>query len=152
LGVKDFNSVVTPPKIAGIKANVPFYKLAWLINQSFNIKLAFNLDWTKSNNETEISKHQHYFCRFDDVELNWHLIQNKGDMSYFFQTKPMFDYLLICNGEDIYNYFERAMQSIKTNSKIDFIHPFDFQLVKSKEAFFNNFLKTKLFIEEYLHV
>lgn len=100
----------------------------------------------------ELSKHQHYFCRFEDVELNWHLIQNKGDMSYFFQTKPLFDYLLICNGEDIYNYFERAMQSIKSSPKIDFIHPFDFQLVKSKEAFFNNFLKTKSFIEEYLHV
>ncbi|HEY1047034.1 MAG TPA: hypothetical protein VGF79_11385 [Bacteroidia bacterium] len=152
MGAKDFNNVVTPPKIAGIKAGAPFYHLAWQINKSFSIELALNLDWTKQVDEITTSLHKHYFYRFEDVELNWHLVQNKGSDSYFFQTKPLFDYLLVCNGDDIYGYFERAIEAIKSNRKIEFIHPFDFNLVKSKEAFFNNILKTKSFIEDNLHV
>lgn len=152
LSPKDINNVVTPPKIAGIKAGIPFYQLAWQINKSFDIHLALSMDWSKPTDSGDTSYHKHYFYRFEDVELNWHLIQNKGTESWFFQTKPMFDHLLICNGDDIYDYFGRAVESIKGNRKIEFIHSFDFNLVKSKDSFFNNILHTKSFIEEYPHV
>ncbi|MBL7837598.1 MAG: hypothetical protein JNM67_08785 [Bacteroidetes bacterium] len=151
---KNFNSVIIPPKIAGIKSSVPMFTLAWHINQSFGMNLACNLDWEKEVNTTipAISFHQHYFDVFEDVELNWHLMKNKGSESWFFQSKPMFDYLFICNGDDIYNYFERAVNAIKQNPKIEFVHAFDFGLIKSKDAFFNNILKTKLFIDDLSHV
>lgn len=154
LSQKNFNSVIIPPKIAGIKANLPMFTLAWQINKSFGMNLVGSLDWEKEVNAAipGISFHQHYFDQFEDVELNWHLVRNKGSESWFFQSKPMFDCLFICNGEDIYNYFERAVNAMKLNSKIEFVHPFDFSLVKSKDAFFNNILKTKLFIDDLSHV
>lgn len=154
LSQKDFNSVIVPPKIAGIKAGIPMYNLAWHINRSFSMDLVCCLDWEKETQAqpSDISYHQHYFDQFEDVELNWHLVRNKGSESWFFQSKPMFDYLFICNGEDIYNYFERSIQSLKQNAKIEFVHPFDFGLIKSKDAFFNNILKTKLYIDDSSHV
>lgn len=130
------------------------YALAWQINKSFSMNLTCSLDWDKrvSNSMPEASFHQHYYDFFEDVELNWHLLRNKGSESWFFQSKPMFDYLFICNGDDIYNYFERAVMAIRQNPKIEFVHSFDFNLIKSKDAFFNNILKTKLFIEDLSHV
>lgn len=129
---------------------MPCYRLAWHINASFSMNFALNLDWQKGS-EGALSRHQHYFCSFEDVELNWHLINNRGSETFFFQSKPMFDYLLICNGDDIYGYFERAVQSIGQNKAIDHIFPFDFSLVKSKNSFYQNILETKHFIED-LHV
>lgn len=151
---KDFNSVIIPPKIAGIKANLPMFNLAWQINDSFSMNLACSLDWEKEilESATPKSLHQHYFDHFEDVELNWHLLKNKGSESWFFQTKPLFDYLLICNGDDIYDYFGRAVQAIRLNQKIEFIHPFEFKQIKSKDIFFNNILNTRLFIEDLNHV
>ncbi|MCC6818928.1 MAG: hypothetical protein IT245_08560 [Bacteroidia bacterium] len=151
---KDFNSVIIPPKIAGIKANLPMYHLAWQINRSFNMDLVCSLDWEKEINLPlkTTSFHQHYFDTFEDVELNWHLLRNKGNETWFFQSKPLFDFMLICNGDDIYGYFEKAVAALKQNSKIEFVHPFDFSLIKSKDAFFKNILKTKLYIEDLSHV
>lgn len=146
----DLNATIKPPRIAGIKTNMPGYRLAWHINASFSMNFALNLDWQKGN-EDSLSSHQHYFCSFEDVELNWHLINNRGSGMFFFQSKPMFDYLLICNGDDIYDYFGRAVQSISHNKAIDHIFPFDFSLVKSKNSFYQNILSTKQYIED-LHV
>ena len=118
------------------------------------MNLALNLPWEKelTENTEAYSLHQHYFDAFEDVELNWHLIQNKGSETNFLQSKPMFDFLLICNGDDIYNYFERALEALKTNPKIEFVHAFDFNMVKSKDVFFHNILNTKKFIEDLNHV
>lgn len=154
MSFKDINNGVVPPKIAGIRANIPFYQLAWQINKSYAMNLALNLPWEKPINEEKdcFSFHQHYFDVFEDVELNWHLIQNKGSESWFLQSKPMFDYLLICNGDDIYAYFEKAVEAIKQNNKIEFIHAFNFDLVKSKDAFFHNIIQSKLYLEDLNHV
>lgn len=151
MGNKDFQNLVTPPKIAGIKSVLPAYSLAWQINQCFGMNLILNLEWSKSVSGGIQSQHMHYFCHFEDVELNWHLIQNKGTNAYFFQSRPMFDYLLICNGDDIYAYFERALEAIRTNVKIDNIFSFNFEIMPKKEPVYNNIIKTKYFIED-LHV
>lgn len=151
MGNKDFQNVVIPPKIAGIKSVLPTYLLAWQINKSFGIEMSLNLDWNKVASNGKTSLHHHYYCYFEDVELNWHLVDNKGSEAWFFQSKPMFDYLLVCNGEDIYGYFERAVDAIKTNSKIEHIYPFDFEILPKKEPFYNNILRTKYFLED-LHV
>ncbi len=154
MSFKDINSSIIPPKIAGIRTNLPIYQLAWHINQSFSMDFAYSLPWSKqleSNSDTR-SFHHHFFDTFEDVELNWHLINNKGTELYFLQTKPMFDALLICNGDDIYKYFERAVESIKLNTKIEFIHQFGFDVVKSKDSFFNNLIQTRQFIEDLTHV
>lgn len=143
--------VVTPPKIAGIRSTAPIYRIAWTINRCFHTDFSLSYDWAKSG-EILDSKHSHYFCRFEDVDLNWHLISNKGSEEYFLKTKPLFDALLICDGDDLFSYFDRAIQSVKASRDIEFIHPFDFNLVKSKDSFFSNILNTKYFIEDYLHV
>lgn len=148
---KSFQNVIIPPKIAGIKSVLPDYSLAWQINKSFGIDLVLNIDWEKEVTDLKISKHRHYYCHFEDVELNWHLIQNKGSNAWFFQSKPNFDFLLICNGEDIYGYFERAIESLKSNPNIDNIFSFDFQILPQKEHFYKNTLNTKYFLED-LHV
>lgn len=148
---QDINSVVKPPKIAGIKANLPAYKVAWHINQCYGMNFALNLDWQKEVREKHISSHQHYFYQFEDVELNWHLVNNKGSSAFFFQSRPMFDYLLVCDGDDIYQYFEKAVETIKQNKYIDHIFPFDFELLKSKASYYNNIIRNKYFIED-LHV
>ncbi len=148
---QDFNSVVKPPKIAGIKANMPAYKVAWQINNCYGMNFALNLDWLKEVKDKPMSGHQHYFYQFEDVELNWHLINNKGSSAFFFQSRPMFDFLLVCDGDDIYNYFEKAVDSIRQNKFIDYIFPFDFELVKSKASYYQNIIRNKYFIED-LHV
>jgi hypothetical protein len=148
---QDFNSVVRAPKIAGIKANMPAYKVAWHINDCYGMNFALNLDWEKDVKDKAMSVHQHYFYQFEDVELNWHLINNKGTTAFFFQSRPMFDYLLVCDGDDMYNYFEKAIQSIKDNRHIDHIFQFEFDLVKSKASYYQNIIRNKYFIED-LHV
>lgn len=148
---KELKDVIIPPKIAGIKSTLPDFSLAWQINSSFNSSLELNSDWIKGNKDTSKSFHRHYFCYFEDVELAWHLIQNKGSSGYFFQSKPMFDFLFICNGDDLYNYFERSIDSIKSNLKIDHVFPFDFNLLPNRENYFHNILRTKQFIED-IHV
>lgn len=147
---REFKNVLVPPKIAGIKTALPAHSMAWLINQLYGVQFRLSLDWQKQDKHI-LSHHHHFFCRFEDVELNWHLIQNKGNSMYFCQTKPLFDYLLICNGEDIYSYFERAVEAIKPDRQISIIFPFDFGLLKQKEAYYENFLQTRYFIED-LHV
>jgi hypothetical protein len=148
---KDFNTVVNPPKIAGIKTHLPAYKVAWQINDCYGMNFALNIDWVKEVKEKDASCHQHYFYQFEDVELNWHLINNKGTSAFFFQSRPMFDFLLVCDGDDIYNYFEKAIDTIRQNKHIDHIFPFDFELIKSKSAYYQNIIKNKFFIED-LHV
>ena len=139
------------PKVAGLKSALPEYQVAWQINKSFDIQLGLNLDWMKPLPEDKISIHRHYYCYFEDVELHWHLIKNKGDMAYFLQSNPVFDYLLICQGEDLYNYYERAVQSIQEQSKIEHVFNIPFQKIPSKNLFFDNFLNTKKF-QEALYV
>ncbi len=147
----DINNVIHAPKIAGIKAHMPAYKVAWQINNCYGMNFALNLDWQKEVKDKAVSAHQHYFYQFEDVELNWHLINNRGTTAFFFQSKPMFDYLLVCDGDDIYDYFGKAIDNIKQNKHIDYIFPFDFSLVKSKASYYQNILRNKQFIED-IHV
>jgi len=98
------------PKVAGIKSALPEHQVAWQINKSFDINMGLNLEWVRPLPEKKTSLHRHYYCYFEDVELHWHLIKNKGDQAYFFQSNPLFDYLLICQGEDLYNYFDRTVK------------------------------------------
>jgi hypothetical protein len=148
---QDFTSVVRPPKIAGIKANLPAYKVAWQINHCYGMNFALNLDWQKEVKDKQMSLHQHYFYQFEDVELNWHLVNNKGSSAFFFQSRPMFDFLLVCDGDDIYQYFEKAIDSISRNRHIEHVYPFDFDLLKSKASYYHNIIRNKYFIED-LHV
>jgi hypothetical protein len=124
------------------------HSLAWQINRSFNMNLCMSLDWVRKKDSSDASRHLHYFCRFEDVELNWHLIKNKGDRSYFFNSKPLFDYLLLCNGEDIYGYFERAVEAYKNSDQAGQIFSFGFELLKQKDDYFENILQTRYFIED----
>jgi hypothetical protein len=145
----DFDFSHTFPKIAGIKTVLPDYTLAWHINNSFDMNFSLNLDWEKKGLENLMSKHRHYYYPFEDVELTWHLIKNKGTHAYFFQTKPLFDFFLICDGDDIYNYFERAIEAIKKNPDIENIFEFNFELIPKKAHFYNNILNNKIFIEDF---
>ena len=65
----------TDIQIAGIKANYPAYSVAWQINQAFDMQFHMSLDWAIENKVGEVNKHIHFFEQFEDVELNWHLIQ-----------------------------------------------------------------------------
>jgi hypothetical protein len=113
------------------------------------MNFSLNLDWEKKGVENLMSKHRHYYYPFEDVELTWHLIKNKGTHAYFFQTKPLFDFFLICDGDDMYNYFERAIEAIKKNPDIENIFEFNFELIPKKDHFYNNILNNKSFIEDF---
>ncbi len=134
-------------KIAGIKSVWPTYQVAWQINRDFDMQLAMNIDWKVSMENNMESEHHHYFQNFEDVELNWYLVQNKGTSSALFQSKPLFDYFLICEGNDIYGYFERAFEAIKLNGRLDGIFTFHFAMIKKQANFFDNIKNTKQFIE-----
>ena len=138
-------------KIAGIKSGSQTYQVAWQINHSFDMQMAMNLDWKVSMENKAESEHMHFFQTFEDVELNWHLVQNKGTLTPLFNSKPLFDYFFICEGDDIYGYFERAIEAIKNNDRIDGIYPFHFSLVKKQNQFLSNLKNTKQYIES-LHV
>ncbi|MDI1233864.1 MAG: hypothetical protein PSX81_06260 [bacterium] len=128
----------TDLKIAGIKANLYGYQVAWLVNQSFDMQLTMNEDWIIGEDSTEKSEHLHFFQEFEDVELKWYLVQNRGSAGVLYQSKPLFDYFLICFGEDIYGYFERAVSAIIDAGKIDGIFPLSFSLIKTQENFLTN--------------
>jgi hypothetical protein len=85
------------------------------------------------------------------VELNWHLIENKGSNSYFLKTQPNFDYFLICSGEDLFSYFSRALEDLKKAPKIEHIFGFELSFVKNPDFIYQNIKKTKEFIND-LHV
>ncbi len=138
-------------KVAGIKTGLQTYQVAWQINKDFDMQFAMNLDWLVESEDKTLSEHLHYFQPFEDVELNWHLVQNKGTSAVLFNSRPLFDYILVCEGNDIYNYFERAVEAVKQNSRIDGIFPFQFNMVKKQDHFINNLKNTKQFIES-LHV
>ncbi len=139
----------TDIQIAGIKANYPAYSVAWQINQAFDMQFHMSLDWEIENKVGEVNKHIHFFEQFEDVELNWHLIQNRSEKSFIFNSKPLFDYFLICHGEDIYKYFERAVASVENTSIISHIFSFPFSIVKPQNSIYNNLINTKNFISEY---
>ncbi|MES2618070.1 MAG: hypothetical protein V4613_09325 [Bacteroidota bacterium] len=138
-------------KIAGIKANLQAYQVAWQVNALFDMQLGMNIDWQIEVKDKGISDHLHFFQAFEDVELNWHLVQNRGTAGSLFNSKPPFDYFLICTGDDMYGYFERAMEAIKTSNRIDGIYQFQFSMIKASQHFYNNLQKSKQF-SEFLHV
>lgn len=136
------------PKIAGVKSSMLPHVVAWEINRCFAMNFKLSSNWQKEKHQN-VSEFLHFFCRFDDVDLNWHLIMNRGERTWFFNSRPLFDYLLVCNGEDIYNYFERALKAIQLNSRQIQAFQFSFRQVSDKDAYFSNFLKTKHFIEDF---
>ena len=143
----------TDLKIAGIKANLPGYQVAWLVNQNFDMQLTMNEDWVVGDDTPSRSEHQHFFQAFEDVELKWYLVQNRGSAGVIYQSKPLFDYFLICSGEDIYSYFERAVKAIDNEKKIDGIFPLQFSMIKMQENFFVNMnVKSNKKYLELLHV
>jgi hypothetical protein len=85
------------------------------------------------------------------VELNWHLIANKGSYSYFLKTKPNFDYFFICSGEDLFSYFNRALEDLKKAPKVEHIFDFDLSIIKNPDFIYQNIKKNKEFIND-LHV
>jgi hypothetical protein len=139
-------------KIAGIKANIPTYQVAWQVNKCFDMQLAMNIDWTIGG-EGNKSSHLHYFQEFEDVELKWYLVQNKGSHDVLFNSKPLFDYFLLCSGDDIYGYFERAVKAMQENNRIDGVFPIRFSLVKQKDNFLGNIdVKSNKKYLESIHV
>lgn len=143
----------TDLKIAGIKANLPGYQVAWLVNNNFDMQLTMNEDWVVGDDTPNRSEHQHFFQAFEDVELKWYLVQNRGSAGVIYQSKPLFDYFLICAGEDIYGYFERAVKAIDNEKKIDGIFPLQFSMIKVQENFFANMnVKSNKRYLELLHV
>jgi hypothetical protein len=134
-------------KIAGIKSGLSTYQVAWHINKQFDMQMAMNDDWKVEAENKVTSDHHHFFQYFEDVELNWYLVQNKGTASVLFQSQPLFDYFLICEGEDIFGYFERAVEAVKSDSKLDGIYPIPFSMVKKQGYFLDNIKKTRQFIE-----
>lgn len=128
----------TDLKLAGIKANLPGYQVAWLINHNFDMQLTMNENWMVGEDTAPQSEHLHFFQEFEDVELKWYLVQNRGSSTVIYQSKPLFDYFLICLGDDIYGYFERAVNAIKNENKIDGIFPLQFSMIKNQENFLTN--------------
>lgn len=138
-------------KIAGIKTTLPIFSLAWQINQSFKMDFHFSQNWEKQTEQINISSHHHCYGYFEDVELHWHLIENKGSKAFFLQTKPLFDYFFICNGDDIFNYFELAIEEIKKNNAIENVFVIDNKYIKNPAPVLNNLLNTKEFNKD-IHV
>ncbi len=140
-------------KLAGIKANIPGYQVAWQINKSFDMQLTMNEDWVIDTETTQPSEHLHFFQEFEDVELKWYLVQNRGSAGVLYNSKPLFDYFLLCAGDDIYGYFERAVEAIQKAKKIDGIFPLQFSMIKSHENFLMNMnVKNNKKYLESLHV
>jgi len=138
--------------IAGIKTAAPAYQVAWQLNHNFEMNFEMNLDWEHNTKKEIKSSHTHYFDTFEDVELNWHLIQNKGDNAFLFKSNPLFDYFLFCYGDDIYHYFKRAIASVHQTSKINSIYQFSFELLPKTNPFLINLLNTKKFTDFSQHV
>lgn len=117
------------------------------------MQLTMNEDWIIGEEIAQKSEHLHFFQEFEDVELKWYLVQNRGSAAVIYQSKPLFDYFLICSGDDIYGYFERAVQAIANENKIDGIFPLQFSMIKTPENFLNNMnvKNNKKYIES-LHV
>lgn len=138
-------------KIAGIKANLQAYQVAWRVNRQFDMQMGMNIDWTIEMKDKSVSSHLHFFQAFEDVELNWHLVQNKGTAGLLFNSKPPFDYFLVCTGDDIYGYFERAVEAVKNSDRIDGIFAFSFSMIKTPRHFYDNLQNIKQYTD-FLHV
>lgn len=139
----------TDIQIAGIKSNFPAYSVAWQINETFDMQLCMSLNWEILFNKTEKSSHLHFYQQFEDVELNWHLVQNKGDKTFIFKSNPTFDYFIICHGEDIYGYFNRLISALSNAPLISNIFAFPFSKVKPQDPIYNNLIETKQYISDY---
>jgi len=132
-------------EIAAIKTTLPIYSLAWQINQSFKMDFHLSHNWEKQSEQNKISLHNHCYGYFEDVELHWHLLENKGSNAYFLQTKPLFDYFFICNGDDIFKYFSMAVLEIKKNNAIENIFLIENKKIKNADSILNNLINTKEF-------
>ncbi len=133
-----------------LKSNYKGYSVAWQLNKSFEMNLKLNEDWTVTDKEKE-SEHSHYYQYFDDVDLHWHLVQNKGTNSTLIKLTPSFDYILFCSGADPYQYFDRCINSIKTSKIINFSHLLIFDNLPNNEknSILQNILRTPTFLKEY---
>lgn len=80
--------------LIGIASHIPNYRLAWLINNSFELDLARmnDIDLEFSNNK----KGSFSFYQFDDEEshLTFNLISNRSSAGYLIPEMKQFDFFL----------------------------------------------------------
>ncbi len=80
--------------LIGISCHLPNYRLAWILNQQFNIDLMRqdDLDLTFKKKEKGFFS----FYRFDDVEnfFTLNIISNRSEKGFFVQEYKQWDYFI----------------------------------------------------------
>jgi hypothetical protein len=113
---------------AGVISGLQLHSVAWLLNNNFSLDL--------SRVDPLVTPQSEYnFCyqRFEDVNLQWFLIENKGLMRYFIKSRPLFDYVLMVRGEDHNKYFRRALEALLTTLDIRSYYIFEARRVDESE-------------------
>lgn len=104
----------TSIEVYGISSPFADYRLAWELNQRFEINLVKQNDVFEIRHpKTKQSQVFRYFSFFDEEGLTrFYLIKNKQDSGTFHAEKPMIDYFLVLR-ENFTEEKEKLMQTLR---------------------------------------
>jgi hypothetical protein len=113
--------------LVGIVCHEKDYRLCWMLNNTFNIKL------TKvDDHATEHSAHSMFSFNHEDVFRDYHLIANRGSQGMLIEEHRQIDYFFIVKGPLEEDEKKELVEHIKKSEIVSGAYSIDAQTLKSK--------------------
>src|SRR6185312_2578522 len=113
--------------LLGIVCHEKDYRLCWMLNNSFGIKLAKTEDHT-----TEHSKHSLYSFVSEEQFREYHLVANRGTEGMLIEEHRQIDYFYIIKGSVEEDERKQIMDEVKKSGMVAAAYVIDAQMLKSK--------------------
>jgi hypothetical protein len=113
--------------LIGIVCHEKDYRLCWMLNTLFNLKL------TKvDDHATEHSTHSMFSYTNEDFFRDYHLIANRGQDGLLIEEHKQMDYFFIVKGTVEADERKTLAEQIKNADMVSGAYPIDAQTLKSK--------------------
>ena len=121
----------------GICSGAKDYKVAWRLNQLFDIRLERTPDDMEISNKSGISKHTLYRYRCEQTHIIYELLANKGSSGYLLPEQRQADYFLVLYDNIILNCTE-IVHKLRTITFVSTAYEMDVERLRNKENLITN--------------
>lgn len=122
-----------PYLVYGINATTRDYRLCWNINKLFGISLKLVEPLSAFSKVNDPTKHNHFSFLDENLNVTYHLIENKRGSSLFLSEVDKADYLLIIDGVDIEREELEILNKLKGIRAILMAFQIDLDRLKHKQ-------------------
>ncbi|MBE9467930.1 MAG: IPExxxVDY family protein [Bacteroidetes bacterium] len=120
--------------LIGISSHENDYKLAWSINNSFNLNLSKKEDITVFKKKYSETQNFSVFSYNDDTKLiSYNLISNRCENGFLIQEYNKFDFFIQIYGEQTDSDLAKVLNNLKKNDDIIIAGKLDLNKIKSAE-------------------